>query len=92
MDVLDNYQHSGPAPRHFKQCIGLHGYYTVSPRSSDQFYIVTYYTKLVTASWTDGNKQFCIKRSHFLPIKQGQTVLRSEAIQYANNSFKKTGI
>ena len=28
--------------------------YTVCPRSSDPFYIVTYYTKLVTTSWTEG--------------------------------------
>ena len=27
--------------------------YTVCPRSSDLFYIVTYYIKLVTTSWTD---------------------------------------
>ena len=28
--------------------------YTVCPRSSDQFYILTYYIKWVTTSWTDG--------------------------------------
>ena len=28
---------------------------TVSPRSSDPFYIVTYYIKWVTTSWTDSN-------------------------------------
>ena len=27
---------------------------TVCPRSSDQFYLVTYYIKLVNTSWTDG--------------------------------------
>ena len=27
---------------------------TVRPRSSDPFYIVTYYIKWVTTSWTDG--------------------------------------
>ena len=27
---------------------------TVCPRSSDPFYIVTYYIKLVTTSWTEG--------------------------------------
>ena len=27
---------------------------TVCPKSSDRFYIVTYYKKLVTTSWTDG--------------------------------------
>ena len=26
--------------------------YTVCPRSSDQFYVVTYYIKWVTTSWT----------------------------------------
>ena len=29
--------------------------YTVCPRSSDPFYIVTYYIKWVTTSWTDSN-------------------------------------
>ena len=29
--------------------------YTLCPGSSDQFYIVTYYTKLVTTSWTYSN-------------------------------------
>ena len=28
---------------------------TVCPRSSDPFYIVTYYIKWVTTSWTDGS-------------------------------------
>ena len=28
--------------------------YTICPRSSDPFYIVTYYIKYVTTSWTDG--------------------------------------
>ena len=28
---------------------------TVSPRSSDPFYIVTYYMNWVTTSWTDGS-------------------------------------
>ena len=27
---------------------------TVCPRSSDTFYIVSYYIKCVTTSWTDG--------------------------------------
>ena len=30
------------------------GHTTVCPRSSDPFYIVTYYIKWVTDSWTDG--------------------------------------
>ena len=29
---------------------------TMCPRSSDPFYIVTYYIKLVTTSWTDSTK------------------------------------
>ena len=29
---------------------------TLSPKSSDPFYTVTYYIKLVTTFWTDGNK------------------------------------
>ena len=31
---------------------------TVCPRSSDPFYIATYYIKWVTTSWTDGNIEF----------------------------------
>ena len=31
------------------------GVYTACPRSSDSFYIVTYYTNCVTTSWTDGS-------------------------------------
>ena len=34
---------------------------TVCPRSSDPFYIVIYYKKWVTTSWTDGNSmQFTV--------------------------------
>ena len=29
--------------------------FTVCPRSSDPFYIVSYYIKWVTTSWTDGS-------------------------------------
>jgi len=29
---------------------------TVCPRSSDQFYVVTYYIKWVTTSWTDSRR------------------------------------
>ena len=31
-------------------------FYTICPRSSDPFYIVSYYTKLVTTSWTHSMK------------------------------------
>ena len=30
----------------------LHYHYTVCPRSSDPFYVITYYIKLITTSWT----------------------------------------
>ena len=30
-----------------------HSYLTICPRSSDQFYIVSYFLKWVTTSWTD---------------------------------------
>ena len=33
---------------------------TVCPRSSDPFYIVTYYKKWVTNSWTHSIKKVCI--------------------------------
>ena len=35
-----------------KICIGLIEVYTVCPRSSDPLYIVSYYIKWVTTSWT----------------------------------------
>ena len=34
--------------------------HTVCPRSSDPFYIVTYYIKWVTTSWTDGIVQLSL--------------------------------
>ena len=47
---------------------------TVCPRSSDPFYILTFYIKLVTTSWTDGtmdfNGKFYVTKNvckHFLP-------------------------
>ena len=33
----------------------LNDTYTVCPRSNDPFYIVSYYIKWVTTSWTDGS-------------------------------------
>ena len=33
-------------------------YITVCPRSSDPFYIVTYYIKWVTTSWTHSRSQY----------------------------------
>ena len=34
----------------------LHIIHTACPRNSDQFYIVTYYIKWVTTSWTDSTR------------------------------------
>ena len=33
-------------------------WHTVCPRSSDSFFVVTYYIKWVTISWTDGSQKF----------------------------------
>ena len=43
----------------------LHGNSEISaPRSSDPFYIVAYYIKLVTTSWADGKAFNLIESSH----------------------------
>ena len=36
----------------------IHYHGTVCQRSSDTFYIVSYYLELVTTSWTDGSCDF----------------------------------
>ena len=45
------------------------------PRSSDPFYVVTYYKKWITTSWTDGIKQK--KRMHRLTDEIKLTSLKS---------------
>ena len=40
----------------------IYEYNTVCPRSSDPFYIVTYYIKWATSSWTYGKYQLHRKR------------------------------
>ena len=51
LNVFDN-SFKIPSPRAL-HCV-LFSFYTVCPKSSDPFYIVTYYIKWVTSSWTDG--------------------------------------
>ena len=42
---------------------------TVCPRSSDPIYIVTYYIKWVTASWTDGSLPPPLRRCSVVCLK-----------------------
>ena len=42
---------------HISKKYGQNDNITVCPGSSDSFYIVTYYMKWVTTSWTDGIKR-----------------------------------
>ena len=52
---------------------------TICPRSSDPFYIVTYYMKRVTTSWTDGMRE---KRL------LGEKITTCETM-YTNHSWEK---
>ena len=43
---------------HLMQISQVNSVYTVGPGSSDPFYIVTYYIKWVTISWTYSTKKY----------------------------------
>ena len=55
---------------------------TVCPRSSDQFYIVTYYMKWVTTSWTDG---ICHETHHKHKPVKSDLDLKISVLQYVRS-------
>ena len=79
--------------RHLAGLIAREILYTVCPRSSDPFYILTYYIELDTTSWTDGIRKG--QPADTRPIKIMNIMigplLYCECVTYIFSSFSLLG-